>query len=89
VLLFTSSCSAKQVQQKKPDFSHLKIQTVLSEEDKTYYQNVHNQISEMGKHFAFREESASKKYCPIVENMFDEILKRPFSREREREKGQC
>jgi hypothetical protein len=87
-VLLTSGCSAKEMQQKekKKDFSYLKIQTVLPPEDQTYYKRVHNQISEIGKHFAYREKNAEKKYCPILEKMFDEISVRPFSRERERER---
>ncbi len=85
-VLFSSSCTAKEkveVPRPKPkDFSYLKIQTVLPPEDKKYYERVHNEISEIGKHFAYREKNAEKKYCPILEKMFDEISVRPISRER-------
>ncbi|HAH56296.1 MAG TPA: hypothetical protein DCM02_13700 [Flavobacterium sp.] len=87
-MLLSSGCTAKEIQQKekKKDFSHLKIQTVLSPEDQAYYKRVHNEISEIGKHFAYREENAEKKYCPVLGKMFDEISVRPISRERERER---
>jgi hypothetical protein len=79
-ILMSSSCISK-----PKDFSYLKIQTVLPPEDQAYYKRVHNQISEIGKHFAYREENAEKKYCPVLDKMFDEISVRPFSRERERD----
>jgi hypothetical protein len=92
-ILLTSSCTAKtakedtiKIKPKPKDFNYLKIQTVLPPEDQAYYKRVHNEISEIGKHFAYREKNAQKKYCPILEKMFDEISVRPISRERERER---
>jgi hypothetical protein len=90
-ILLSSSCTAKEkaktavLKPKPTDFSYLKIQTVLPPEDQAYYKRIHNEISEIGKRFAYGEESAMEKYCPILEKMFDEISVRPISRERERE----
>jgi hypothetical protein len=81
-LLLSSSCTAKESTKQK-DFSYLKIQTVLPPKDQAYYKRIHNEISEIGKHFAYREENAIEKYCPVLGKMFDEISLRPFSRERE------
>ena len=88
LILLTSSCSAKEmkVQEKPKDFSYLKIQTVLSEEDKKYYETVHNQISEIGKHFALMNFSSKGKNCSRLDQMIKEISIRPYSRERERER---
>lgn len=87
-MLLSSSCTRKEKAEipKPKDFSYLKIQTVLSSEDKAYYERIHNEINQIGKHFAYREENAEKKYCPLLTKMFDEISVRPISRERERER---
>jgi len=80
-ILLSSSCMSKQ-----RDFSYLKIQTVLSQKDQAYYENIHNQISEIGKHFFRGDFDLREKNCRRLGLMIKEISGKPYSRERERER---
>jgi hypothetical protein len=86
LLMLNCGCTAKEVVKGKSEFSHLKIQTVLSTADKKYYKEVHNEINNIAKDFAYWKSNAIQKNCSRLEKMFDEISTRPFSKERERER---
>jgi hypothetical protein len=67
------------------DFSHLKIQTVLSQADEKYFKIVGQQINRIGKSFATGVfPVSSEETCKELKIMFEEISKRPISREREK-----
>jgi hypothetical protein len=80
-------CSQIEERYEQIKFKHLKIQTELTAEEKKYYENLHQKISSSGKYYAVGGFPVSKgATCNEFKKMFEEIKKRPFSRERERER---
>ncbi len=71
---------------KEKNFSYLKIQTVLSPENTKYYERVHDEISEIGKHFFIGDFDLRETNCLRLGVMIKEISAKPYSRERERER---
>jgi hypothetical protein len=84
-LLLLAGCKNPEKPQVK-DYSYLKIQTELSEEDKKYYEDVHQKINKIGKEILFNHKTKLDMTCQELKTMFQEISDRPFSKERERER---
>jgi hypothetical protein len=89
ICLLICLCLSSCIKAKEKDYSYLKIQTELTEKETKYYESIHNQVSDIGKVFAFNpelDETTLNNSCLKLKKIFEDLSTHLISRERERER---